>query len=477
MSKDSSRRPVYVLGAGFSKAINEAMPITNELGVALAKRLSGEVEFDLHAGETFEAWLTRQATPMPFLHGFENARRTADAARVIDEIAHVLDEQVDVSSETPAPLWLRQLIAIWHVERAVVLTFNYDTLIERAVNFSVPTHTSREGHVSNVMGDHVVFPAPPAPQAQYLGDSGAGHTNDSFELLKMHGSLTWYWASGDPTGSTLIRVREKHILGSTKPLATEADFSGATTLDRYLIPPITAKDGYYGSYLANTLWRMARSHISSAASLTLIGYSPPPEDRVASQLIAEVPGDASVAVVDRDPGEQGLPRSILGNLLALGISATAASVGEQSVASFVSDKLREAIEILPESSAFNQLQSSSADVIVAVSKGWGGHDSNNLFVLVWNEEAQIFEAHAITYGFMHGSSMPYRESVLNAMPPGHRKLEDFVTASRLRELIGDRAPFTFQNPHTGETLVAIGAERLKIERWEVLEVKWAPYAQ
>jgi hypothetical protein len=208
MSVSSSRSPTYVLGAGFSKAINEAMPITNELGAALAQRLSGEIDFDLQPGETFEAWLTLQVTPLPFLHGFENSRRTANAARVIDEIAHVLDERVDKASEEPAPLWLRQLIAIWHVERAVVLTFNYDTLIERAVNVAAPTTTSPEGNVSFLIGDHVVYPAPPAPPAQYWSDSGAGHTNDSFKLVKMHGSLTWYWASGDPTGSTLIRVRE-----------------------------------------------------------------------------------------------------------------------------------------------------------------------------------------------------------------------------------------------------------------------------
>jgi hypothetical protein len=476
MSMNSSHRPTYVLGAGFSKAINEAMPITNELGAVLAERLAGEVDLELHPGVSFEAWLTLQVTPLPFLHGFENARRAANAARVIDEIAHVLDEQVRAAAEEPAPLWLRQLIAIWHVERAVVLTFNYDTLIERAVNVTAPTTTSPEGRVSHVMGDHVVFPAPPAPQAQYFGDLGAGHASDSFEILKMHGSLTWYWASGDPTGSTLMRVREKHVLGTSKPLVTESDFSGATTLDRYLIPPITAKDGYYGSYLANTLWRMARSHISSAGTLTLIGYSLPPEDRVASQLIAQVPEGAPVAVVDRDPGEQMPPRSILGNLSNLGISATAAAAGEDSVSTFVSDKLRAAIEKLRESPAFDDLGNASADVVVAISNGWGDQGSNHLFVLAWSEETHTFDAHEITYGFLHGANMPYRESVLNAMPRGYRKLEDFVTASRLRELIADRVPFTFQHPHSGEALVAIGATRLKIERWEVLDVKWAPYA-
>lgn len=473
---NSSRRPVYVLGAGFSKAISKAMPITNELGDDLERRLSGEIEFDRKSKETFEAWLTLQMTPLPFLEGFENSRRAADAARVISEMAHVLDERVLTASEEPAPLWLRQIIAIWHVERAVVLTFNYDTLIERAVNGVVPSVVSENGFVGHVMGDQVVFPAPPAPQAQYIGDFGAGYTGDSFELLKMHGSLTWYWASGDPTGSTLIRVREKHILGSSEPLAIEADFSGATTLDRYLIPPITSKDGYYGSYLANALWRTAGSRISSAESLALIGYSLPPEDRVACQLIAQVPKDAPVSVIDRAPGDQANPRSLLGNLSSLGISAGEAATGEDCVASFVSDKLRAAIEKMPESPAFDQLENSDADVVVAVSGGWGTHDSNNLFVLAWNDEASVFESHAVGYSYMQGSDTHYRESVLNEMPRGFRKLEDFVTASWLHEYVGDCSPFTFRHPRSGETLVAIGTTRLKIERREVLEIKWAPYS-
>ncbi|WP_157831576.1 MULTISPECIES: SIR2 family protein [Microbacterium] len=477
MSLISSRRPIYVLGAGFSKAVNNAMPITNELGISLSERLAGKVDFDLRPGETFESWLTLQVTPLPFLQGFENAQRSANASRIIDEIARVIDERVHTASAESAPLWLLQLIAIWHMEQAVVLTFNYDTLVERAVNSSAPTMTTPEGQVSYVLGDHIVFPAPPAPQAQYIGDSGAGHTDGSFELLKMHGSLTWYWASGDPTGSTLVRIREKHALGTNTPLATETDFSGIATLDRYLIPPITTKDVYYGSYLANTLWRMARSHISTAESVTLIGYSLPPEDRVASHLIAQVPEDASVAVVDRSPGYPEAPGSVLGNLSALGVSATSAAAGDQSLAVFVSEKIDAATGALPNSPGFDELENANADVIVALSKGWGVRDMSDLFVLAWNEGRQVFEAHEVKYGYLHGATMPYRESVLNAMPSGHRKLDDFVTASKLRELIRDGAPFVFEDPLNKRKLIAIGAERLKIERWENLQLKWAPYSQ
>ena len=75
-----SRRPVYVLGAGFSKAISAAMSVTNELGLALEGWLSSEIRFDLRTGQTCEDWLTLQVTPLPFLDGFENSKRAADAA-------------------------------------------------------------------------------------------------------------------------------------------------------------------------------------------------------------------------------------------------------------------------------------------------------------------------------------------------------------------------------------------------------------
>lgn len=452
------------------------MPVTNELGQALRERLSPDVNFDLRSGQTFEDWLTLQITPLPFLEGFENSMRAAEAARVVAEIARVLDEKVTEASEDDSPLWLRQLVALWHVERAVILTFNYDTLLERAVNGNPPAVTSSEGHVKSVLGDHVVFPAPPAPQAQFIGDSGAGHTDKSFEVLKLHGSLGWYWAAGDPSGSTLIRVRDKHVFGSSVPLASEADFSGATNLDRYLIPPITSKDGYYGSYLANTLWRKARSLVASASALTLIGYSLPPEDRVASQLIAQAPGEIEVSVVDRDSGSITPPALVLGNLARLGITAVTAASGPECVPDFVAGKLEAAIEELPSAAEFGTVRP-TADVVAAISKDRSGSGSGALHVLAWNANDQCYEAHRVDSRYMRGSASPYHESILNSMPPGYRKLEDFVTVELLRRYIDGGKPFTFKHPHSGALAVGIGIERLKVERWELLELKWAPYSQ
>ena len=252
---------------------------------------------------------------------------------------------------------------------------------------------------------------------------------------------------------------------------------GATSLDRYLIPPITSKDGYYGSYLANTLWRKARSFVVSAPSMTLIGYSLPPEDRSASQLIAQLPEDIAVTVVDRNPGSAGVPQSgVMENLARLNLATSLAASGPNCLPDFVANKLQTAVEELPHASEFQSLPEAAVDVVVSFSEGWSGSSSGGLYVLAWNETEQRFEPHGFNAISMRGSSSPYRERVLNNMAPGYRRLEDFVTAQGLRSMIEGGKPFTFKHPYSDDLLVGIGAKRFKIDPWEVLELKWAPYA-
>lgn len=102
---------------------------------------------------------------------------------------------------------------------------------------------------------------------------------------------------------------------------------------------------------------------------------------MASQLIAQVPDDAAVSVVDRDPGSSTPKTLVLGNLTRSGITAVTASSGPQ----FVAGKLQTAIEDLQSASGFGALASLSADVVVAISKGWAGSNGRGLHVLAWNE--------------------------------------------------------------------------------------------
>ncbi|MFD4421610.1 hypothetical protein ACFWN7_08905 [Agromyces sp. NPDC058484] len=155
----------------------------------------------------------------------------------------------------------------------------------------------------------------------------------------------------------------------------------------------------------------------------------------------------------------------------------AAAAGPDCVRDFATAKVTAAAAGLSEDPAFDRLENASADVVVAIAEKWTSPSPAGLFVLAWNENKQSFDAHFVPRSHRYDSTMPYRESINNSMPRGMCRLEDFVTAARLRELARSGTPFVFLHPHTREKLIAIGAERIKIERWELLQIKWAPAGQ
>ena len=75
----TDHRPVYILGAGFSKAICNEMPLLNALGqqaLNLLPKASRE-SISFREGESFEQWLSMRTQDMPFLPDHENMRRRA----------------------------------------------------------------------------------------------------------------------------------------------------------------------------------------------------------------------------------------------------------------------------------------------------------------------------------------------------------------------------------------------------------------
>lgn len=170
--------PVYVLGAGFSRAISEHMPLTNELGDAVDARL--HIARDEKTYVSFEERLTVLSTHMPFLSGHENTARQAQAQEVTAGIATEMDRrQRRVVGETP-PLWLLQLVALWHAERATVITFNYDTLVEHAVGSLHPVIAESAGvSDESLLGIQIVYPAPTAPSARTIDEMQTADTRRS----------------------------------------------------------------------------------------------------------------------------------------------------------------------------------------------------------------------------------------------------------------------------------------------------------
>ncbi|GAB2509741.1 hypothetical protein [Paramicrobacterium agarici] len=456
-------RPVYVLGAGFSRAINEHMPLTDDLGEAIRTKLG----IEWPAGpepSTFEERLTLLSTSLPFLEGHQNTERRAMAEHTTAAIASELDLRVETTTAAEPPTWLLQLVSLWHAEQAVVITFNYDTLVEQATTFLRPTVLSGDIGPSDLHGWQIAFPSPAAVNVRTFDDMNAP-TLDSLQLLKLHGSLNWYWALGE--GATVVRDAAVDGFGS-RTRTSQQDVAGVRLLDRFLVPPVTSKDSYYNVNLVRVIWRAAYEAIQHASKLTVMGYSMPPADRIAGELIRSLPVETPVEIVNWQTGSSDESASPLGRAWSLGLNVVSSWEGADSVQKFTSQRMDEASASLASNDALRELAGSS--VVVAV-KPPGSVIGPNSFTLrsMGTEEVGVVDLNWMQAG---RSDMPPHEVGMNSLASGTAKLSDFFTGARLHEVVADGSHFSFRL--NGRSYRMIDAKKANLGRWPILLGSHAP---
>lgn len=322
--------PVFILGAGFSKAIDQRLPTSEELGEKVRTLLSQngtDLPENLLRG-TFEEWLSRLAEEQPDLLEHENLHRRAWFSEISRAVARVIEVcEAEVREDATTPPWLRSFIGAAHGWRATVLTFNYDTLLERAVNASC-FHDFCAPFPTRVRSCDVLGHLPPPAGS---AEGGPYHT---FHLLKLHGSVSFFRPPGDDVGAFFVRWPldgEGHILPKNARELLASEILAANGLataslppgraenpeerrkrllfgyEPFIVPPAALKSPYYRSTFLRGLWRAAREAISRARDIYLVGYSLPQTDLVTVGLLREnLPSDARVFVVNRpinDPHE------------------------------------------------------------------------------------------------------------------------------------------------------------------------------
>ena len=292
-------REVFLLGAGFSKAVSEAMPVTNGLTALIQKQLEDErvpvpSSVLLDFGVDLEAWLSFLATDQPWLDRQENLRNQAlflDASRILGQ---ALWERQNAALSATMPEWLGRLVAYWHRTRATVVTFNYDNLVEKAAS-EVLQAFEAYFHYSNLR-------PVPIPNADSRYGAVLGPTElETFSLVKLHGSLDWvYSGSPDFYGEMIFSV---NLADSWQPeLSTPSE--AALDKVRLIVPPTSGKNLFMSHETIRAQWRFARQQIERAKKVHLIGYSLPATDMMARTMLTVSSGPpeqkAELAVVNPD---------------------------------------------------------------------------------------------------------------------------------------------------------------------------------
>jgi hypothetical protein len=308
---------VVVLGAGFSKAVFDGMPLTNALGDEALSRVGRHPLENLQvpgqkfsADYTFESLLSVLAEDQPHLTEAENRANAARFASISEAVGEVLDDAQAAAFAGVAPEWLYELLSVFNLSGTTIITLNYDTIIETAIEtHRVATFRPATPEMpkfvplirDNVRAADLLRHRPPVP---WLLDGGrAGDLQRVARLLKLHGSVDWWWVPGDISGMSLAREGVYGEIGSPARLSASDRGERLPGRERFIVPPMAIKTPYYRNPLTRQLWREAYEAIVGATRLALLGYSLPTTDFVMAGMLRTAIGERGVRleVIDLDP--------------------------------------------------------------------------------------------------------------------------------------------------------------------------------
>jgi hypothetical protein len=172
---------VIVLGAGFSRAVSDKMPLTDELGTR-AVQIAGVDSPGPFINGRFEAWLSSLAEPQPYLREADNTANLAKFQRLTDAMHTVLTGAQRDALDQGLPEWLSRFAAAIHATRATVISLNYDLLMETAFqeralqDFEIPGENGQIGWV-DFIADTPPWPSQPS--------RWAGPIRETARLLKL----------------------------------------------------------------------------------------------------------------------------------------------------------------------------------------------------------------------------------------------------------------------------------------------------
>jgi hypothetical protein len=326
MSRHSTsyKSNLYVLGAGFSRAFVETAPLMNCFLEPLFREGQDQNRFERvfkfatdHGFDpkrvNIESLFTLAAHRKPWLDRREALTDQLVEEDIVDAIHRVLElsfPNTDTGDSftfnvTDADVLSRFARQLLDDRDAHVLTFNYDFLLENALERVYSEWENDQDHrkqsVIQRFDDRMSFgfiaPRVDRITLQIVSPDTYTVAYNLMYFLKLHGSVRWAVRKvfGQP-------VFERDLL--LKPCfrsIRESEFENVLyERDRaFLIPPHLDKEAMLGSPVLAAIWGRAATLLKYATSITFIGYSFPSSDFHAETLFRRHTAKlATITVVD-----------------------------------------------------------------------------------------------------------------------------------------------------------------------------------
>ena len=293
----------YLLGAGFSKAMHSAMPTLKELGPQIIAELKrdGHLRPDDEplapfAGDV-EAWLSHLSTSEPWNTedaDLENQALFVKASRVINKVITTSTPDWGQLAEDSRDV-LTRLAHHWSLHRSPILTFNYDLIVEQAIQERIrelPAYPGASGDKDRLIDYYALTLTFRRVFTPFFSASKA--TDDIPTLYKLHGSVNWLYSGLEAPQAPVVLKEEQdpkfgheHIYDDLSPL---------------IIPPTNSKSVFYNHRALRAQWHNAYEVLRAADRLIVMGYSLPPTDlQVRTMLGMALREGTEVIVIDRCP--------------------------------------------------------------------------------------------------------------------------------------------------------------------------------
>lgn len=269
---------VFILGAGFSKAINPEYPTLKELSDAIEKRYktfanNNNANFNKAKSciaqhyfsipnsirNNFENLLTYLHSNFPWKTSVE---QNLDKALYHDILKQLLEEFEMLPQQSNSKFLA--LGKFMHFKEATCLTFNYDLLLEDLLK-----RTTNENNLIFSDDSFLDF-AYKNYYKVHLENFNIGNYFDinntsNVSVLKLHGSVNWIYKSNSTPDKILFN-------------ATTKNYSVPEGYSPYIVPPVNDKTCFYNNAYLNQLWYKAKETLVMADNIYIIGYSFPKTD-------------------------------------------------------------------------------------------------------------------------------------------------------------------------------------------------------
>jgi hypothetical protein len=301
---------VFVLGAGFSCAVSDSMPLLRELSplVFAAYKDRDKIPTDIKKllSVDLEEALSYLVQPKPWLRESEALRHRALFLELTYVIAEVLRQSMDdaVSRMTTGPSdWLKKLILYWHRHRCTVLTLNYDTLIETVAHV---VEYGRDGSKPKYFSPWAIYPPFFTNAAMRSGALLLTKRPETFLLLKLHGSTNWFFSGRETAqGEPIYFIPPPGPPGAWNAKPTETDaLCLAAVADKYpfIMPPVYDKAPLLTHETIRSIWFKGGEALKETKRVVFMGYRLPPTDRTMQHFLRSslVDTGAAIEIVNQD---------------------------------------------------------------------------------------------------------------------------------------------------------------------------------